>query len=121
MPLTAVLDANVLIPNALCDLLLRLAEEELYVPRWSHLILDEVRRNLPMQPPDAVERRIAFMNAAFGDAMVRDFEQLIPAMTNDRKDRHVLAAAVAADADRILTCNFVEAVRPHLPKADEPV
>jgi hypothetical protein len=31
----AVLDANVLIPNALCDFLLRLAEEELFQPRWS--------------------------------------------------------------------------------------
>ncbi|WBB95890.1 hypothetical protein O7543_26020 [Solwaraspora sp. WMMA2080] len=74
VPLTAILDANVLIPIALCNLLLRLAEEELYVPRWSNLILDEVRRNLPMQPSDAVERRIVFMNAAFGDAMVRDFD-----------------------------------------------
>jgi hypothetical protein len=50
-----VLDANVLIPNALCDLLLRLAEEDIYLPRWSAEILNEVRRNLPGVSPAAIE------------------------------------------------------------------
>jgi hypothetical protein len=40
VPAIIVLDANVLIPNALCDLLLRLAEEDLYLPRWSLTPLD---------------------------------------------------------------------------------
>jgi predicted nucleic acid-binding protein len=101
-----VLDANVLIPNALCDLLLRLAEEEVFLPCWSAEILDEVRRNLPGVAPAAAERRIAFMNAAFDTAMVTGYEHLIPNMTNHVKDRHVLAAAVACDADRIVTCNM---------------
>lgn len=39
----AILDANVLIPNALCDFLLRLAENDLYQPRWSPIILDSPR------------------------------------------------------------------------------
>lgn len=106
MPTVVVLDANVLIPNALCDLLLRLAEEDVFVPRWSDTILDEVRRNLPGISPAAVERRITFMNAAFEEARVTSFEHLIPRMTNDVKDRHVLAAAVACDADRIVTRNL---------------
>lgn len=101
-----VLDANVLIPNALCDLLLRLAEEDVYLPRWSEQILDEVRRNLPALAPDAVERRIRFMNAAFAEALVTGHEHLIGQMTNQVKDRHVLAAAVACGADRLLTCNL---------------
>ena len=42
---TVVLDACVLAPARLADLLLRLAEEpRLHAPRWSSEILDEVRR-----------------------------------------------------------------------------
>lgn len=105
MTTIAVLDANVLIPNALCDFLLRLAEEELYQPRWSPDILDEVRRHVPVSS-SAIERRIAFMNAAFEDALVTGYEPLIGQMDNDPKDRHVLAAAVTAGADSIITCNL---------------
>jgi hypothetical protein len=46
MGFQAVLDANVLLPAPLRDTLLRLAEAELYVPRWSERILDEVAKNL---------------------------------------------------------------------------
>jgi hypothetical protein len=38
MGLLAVLDANVLLPAPLRDTLLRLAEAELYVPKWSDRI-----------------------------------------------------------------------------------
>jgi predicted nucleic acid-binding protein len=124
VPVIAVLDANVLIPNALCDLLLRLAEEDVYLPRWSPHILDEIRRNLPALPLEAIERRISFMNAAFGTALVVEYEELIPQMTNHIKDRHVLAAAVACDADRIITCNMrdfpQESCEPHGVEAEHP-
>lgn len=106
MPPVLFLDANVLIPNALCDLLLRLAEEDQFVPRWSEDILAEVRRNLPGVSSAAVERRIAFMNAAFDGAMVVDYAAVVGRMTNHVKDRHVLAAAVICEADRIVTCNL---------------
>jgi predicted nucleic acid-binding protein len=119
----AVLDANVLIPNALCDFLLRLAEEELYQPHWSPDILDEVRRHVPVSPA-AIDRRIAFMNAAFEDALVTGYESLIDQMGNDPKDRHVLAAAVAAGADSIITCNLRDfrpaACEPHGVVAEHP-
>lgn len=45
-PLIAVLDANVLIPAAPRDTLLRAAELGLFQPVWSDQILDEVQRNL---------------------------------------------------------------------------
>ena len=38
------LDACVLLPYQLADLLLRLADAELYEPLWSEEILDEVER-----------------------------------------------------------------------------
>jgi hypothetical protein len=46
------------------------------------------------------------MNAAFDDALVIGYESLIDQMDNDPKDRHVLAAAVTAGADSIITCNL---------------
>jgi hypothetical protein len=64
------------------------------------------------------------MNAAFEDATVTSFEHLIPWMTNDTKDRHVLAAAVACDADRIVTCNMRDfphaSCEPHGVEAEHP-
>lgn len=123
MTTIAILDANVLIPNALCDFVLRLAEEDLLQPRWSPAILDEVRRHVPVAP-EAIERRIAFMNAAFGDALVTGYEALVDRMDNDPKDRHVLAAAVVAGADSIITCNLrdfpLAACRPHGVVAEHP-
>ncbi|MGH3826471.1 MAG: PIN domain-containing protein [Pseudonocardiaceae bacterium] len=119
-----VLDANVLIPNALCDLLLRLAEEDMYLPRWSTEILDEVRRNLPGVSPAVIERRITFMNTAFDAAMITGYEHLVPEMTNQVKDRHVLAAAVVCDADRIITCNLrdfpLDSCEPHGVEPEHP-
>lgn len=38
--------------------------------------------------------------------MVRGYEQFIPTMMNDTKDRHIAAAAVRAGADLIVTYNL---------------
>jgi predicted nucleic acid-binding protein len=79
------------------------------MPRLKELtfILDEMRRNLvehriTAEQADRIEQA---MRQAFEEAEVdRDeIERLEPAMTNDPKDRHVLAAAVAADSELIVT------------------
>lgn len=44
MPFRVVLDACVLAPHLLCDVMLHLAEDDVYVPLWSGDILDEVDR-----------------------------------------------------------------------------
>ena len=110
MPFSAVLDANVLYPFSLRDTLLRLAELELYTPLWSERILDEMHRNLvEHRLTDAQAASIQeAMRAAFEEAAVdpAEIERLEPAMTNDPKDRHVLAAAVAADSELIVTFNL---------------
>lgn len=103
-----VLDTCVLAPMPLCDTLLRLAEDPgFYTPRWSAGILDELRRVLrKMKYSDAqAQRRITAMQAAFEDACVTGFADLVASMTNDEKDRHVLAAAVRSGAHAILTEN----------------
>ncbi|WP_433347803.1 PIN domain-containing protein [Micromonospora sp. CA-111912] len=105
--IVAVLDACVLVPSVLADTLLRCAEQDLYRPVWSEAILGEVRRNLPPSVRGAkAERRIEVMREHFPEAMVSGYEQLVSQMSNHPKDRHVLAAAVAADAEAIVTANL---------------
>lgn len=110
MAFVAVLDACVLYPFSLRDTLLRLAERELYVARWSERILEEVRRNL-VEKQVTVEQAAALLDAMrnfFPEAEVDNqaIERLEGSMTNDPKDRHVLAAAVVARAEGIVTFNL---------------
>lgn len=48
----------------------------------------------------------AELRAHFGEAWIRGYEALIPRMTNEEKDRHVLAAAVHGEAPVIVTFNL---------------
>src|SRR3954468_9968451 len=110
MPFAAVLDASVLYPLPLRDTLLRIAETELYDPYWSERILDEVVRNLVddrRASEEQAAKLTAAMRAAFDGAEVPEhaIARLESAMTNDAKDRHVLAAAVASDAQAVVTLN----------------
>ncbi len=103
-----VLDTCVLAPMPLCDTLLRLAEEPaFYIPRWSSDILRELRSTLQRMGYTSAqaERRIGAMESAFEDASVTGYEKLIGTMTNDPKDRHVLAAAVRCGAHAVITHN----------------
>lgn len=116
----AVLDTSVLFPAPLRDTLLRAAAEGFYLPVWSDTILDELRRNLITDlrlPPTRVARLVEEMRAHFPDAEVTGYETRIDEMTNHDKDRHVLAAAVVADARLIVTLDsrhFPEpALAPH--------
>jgi hypothetical protein len=62
-------------------------------------VLEEVRRNRPPRLPEAaIDRRLSQMNRAFPKAMVSGYEHLMPQMQADDKDKHVLAAAVQAEA-----------------------
>jgi len=104
------LDTNVLFGGYLCDTLLRLAEAETFRPLWSEDILDELARNLVIRGlrADQVHRRIDQMRRAFPDALVEGYEPLIDSMTCDPKDRHVLAAAVRANAELLVTFNLAD-------------
>ena len=110
MPFVALLDANVLYPAYLRDLLLRLAQAGVYQPCWSAEILDEVACNVKegrdAAGQEKVDRMIFLMRRHFEDAEVTGYEGLVPAMTNDLKDRHVLAAAITGGADVIVTYNL---------------
>ena len=91
------------------DALLRAAERGLYQLYWSAQILDEVVRNLVgnglMDEVKASRLRRA-MEESFPESLVVDYEALIPAMRNEANDRHVVAAAVKAGAQVIVTYNL---------------
>lgn len=90
-----VLDACVLLTYQLADLLLRLADSELYEPLWPEAILDEVHRNLITTfgvLPEKATKPLNHMRSAFPNANVTGYEDLIDTMTTDLKDRHVAAA-----------------------------
>jgi len=110
-PIRVVLDACVMLPQNLNNLLLTLAEERLFAPVWTNTLLDEVRTNLVKKfgvTTGQAAHRIQQMQQAFPFAAdeARGYERLIPAMKNQRKDRHVLAAAVASGAALIVTANL---------------
>ena len=103
----AILDATVLFPIVLCDLLLRCAEAELFRPRWTAEILDELERNVSVRIGERAARsRVERMRSFFTDATVVGYEWFLPSMTNEIKDRHVAAAAAAIQANVIVTQNL---------------
>lgn len=104
-----VLDACVLANIVVCDLFLRLAEKpRLFLPRWSTEILDETRRvHTKLNWPDEIaESWRSEVEHSFPDSTVDDYAHLLPALTNDEKDRHVLAATIRSGASVIVTFNF---------------
>lgn len=109
--LKVVVDACVLFRAAIRDTLLRAAEKRLYQVYWSEMILEELKRNLietGKTNSQQADRLVMAISQAFPDAIVQNFEPLISLMNNDQKDRHVLAAAVKAEAQIIVTSNLTD-------------
>lgn len=104
-----VLDANVIVPAALRDLLLRLAEKRFFLPKWSDQIIAEMIRTLEnklKKTPEQTTHLHSELRTHFGDAWVDDCESIIPTCSNHEKDRHVLAAAIKSHAELIVTFNL---------------
>lgn len=128
MATRAVLDACVLYPQSLRDLLLRLAEAGLYQVLWTDKVLSEmagaILRNREDLDQEKMDRLVAAMRDAFPEACVVGWEPLESSMLNHAKDRHVLAAAVRSRADVIVTLNIkdfdAEACEPYRVEASTP-
>ena len=121
--LTAVLDACVLYPAPVRDILLSLAAEDLFKPRWSEIIQDEWQRNLLKNRIDLkkeqLNQTVKAMNLAFPDANVEDFENIISNVNlPDKDDRHVVACAIKCNADLIITFNLKDFPKNELSKYD---
>jgi predicted nucleic acid-binding protein len=110
MPLRkVVLDACVLFPWALRDILLRAADTELYKLCLTDQILEEMRRNL-VQKGHITEKQgqslVRQMKWYFNDAFDTEYTSIVSDMPINDKDRHVLAAAVASKSQIIVTQNL---------------
>ncbi len=108
--LTVVLDACVLYPAPLRDLLVELSYRGVIRARWTPEIQDEWTRNLRVNRPDIdpvrLERTRAMMDRVRG-CLVTGYLPLIPSLTlPDPDDRHVLAAAIHCGAEIIVTKNL---------------
>ncbi len=108
---SALLDANVLYPAPIRDILLHLAGVDLYRPKWTEKIQDEWIRNLLLKRPDLKKESLlsaqAAMNAAFPDANILHYESLIARIDMpDEDDRHILAAAIKGNVGAIVTFNI---------------
>jgi predicted nucleic acid-binding protein len=110
MAAIVLLDANVLYPAPLRDLLLQLSYSGLFQARWSADIDEEWRRNLLSARPELeaqVAATQAMMRRAMPDALVTGYADRIPRLVlPDPDDRHVLAAAITAAAEVIVTFNL---------------
>ena len=117
MAFIVIYDANVLYPNTLRDLLIRIAQlPHLVQAKWTDEILDEMlralRKNLPDISEEKARRLRERMNAAVRDCLVVGYEPLVEVLDlPDPDDRHVLAAAVKVNAQLIVTWN-----RKHFPQ-----
>ena len=108
---TAVLDACVLYPAPLRDLLISLAADGLYGARWTAEIQDEWIRKLHAKRPELDKQKLlhtaSLMALAVEDAVIHRYQYLISTLDlPDPDDRHVLAAAIVGHADAIVTFNL---------------
>ena len=118
---TVVYDACVLYPNTLRDLLMELATRDLYRAKWTDEIHDEWIRNLKQNKPDLPIEKLYrvrdLMNENVRDCLVTDYQWLIEKLNlPDRDDRHVLAAAIKAKAEVIVTSNLKDFPQSELDK-----
>lgn len=94
---TCVLDTCVIYPIDIRDLLLWFAHFDLYRPKWSQTIFDELHSVMVKKgmPEEKARMQIGRINKAFPEALVNNYEELITTLSmTDRKDCHVLAAAI---------------------------
>ena len=129
-PPVVVLDANLLYPFQLRNLLVQFGVDGVIAPRWTARIHEEWMGNLVAAgrvSSDRLRRTRDLMNRALPGADVPGWEQHMSGVVlPDPDDCHVLAAALAAGASTILTMNLrdfpnaalsplsVEAVHPDL-------
>ena len=116
---SAIYDASVLYPAPLRDLLMQLALSDLYRAHWTSDIHDEWIRNVLGNRPDLtseqLQRTRELMDTSVRDCIVENYRALIPSLKlPDPEDRHVLAAAIVANADVIVTFNLKDFPRENL-------
>ncbi len=121
------IDACVLYPTVLREIVLGLAREAVFEPCWSTRILGEWVRAVAKLGPEQVafaEGEVAMLRTTWPDAEAPEPEATRGFWLPDPNDIHVLASAVACEAEVILTLNLRDFPRselsPHGIKAVHP-
>jgi predicted nucleic acid-binding protein len=109
--INAVYDACVLYSASLRDFLLWLGYVRAVRPLWSETIHEEWMRSLLRKRPGLLRTRLERtrqeMEAKFPHSLVTGFEKLVPSLQlPDPEDRHVLAVALHAEAEYLVTFNL---------------
>jgi predicted nucleic acid-binding protein len=103
------LDANVLVPTVMREMLLGAAGQGAFAPLWSARILEEwarATRRLPAGAEAVARSEIAALRHGWPEAELVPPPDLEATLSlPDPADRHVLAAAIAGRAEIILTLN----------------
>jgi predicted nucleic acid-binding protein len=119
---TAVLDACVLYPASLRDLLMHLTLGDLFKAKWTNQIHNEWMRNLLKNRKDLTRSQLKrtrdLMNYHVLDCLVTNYSSLIPLIDlKDKDDRHVVAAAIKSGSSMIVTYNIsdfqIEVIGPY--------
>lgn len=90
---------------------MHLAITDLFRAKWTNEIHNEWIRNVLKNRPDLTNERLQrtrnLMDSHVRDCLVSGYQDLIPSLyLPDKDDRHVLAAAICAGADVIVTFNL---------------
>ncbi len=107
-----VLDANVLYGEFVQDLFLSLFAAGLYEAKWTDKITEEWVKHVLANNPKTMtkaktDRTVQQMNGIHPSALVERYEQYIDRVhIRDADDRHVVAAAIACGAQKIVTFNL---------------
>ncbi|MGB1216055.1 MAG: PIN domain-containing protein [Pikeienuella sp.] len=108
-PFVVVLDANVLFPFRVRDVLLTCAHEGLFRARFTEQIMAEWTKNLIRLKPwleDSIHSQSDMIRQTFDECFVTGHMPLIEGLDMpDKDDRHVLAAAIRCSAQVIVTEN----------------
>jgi predicted nucleic acid-binding protein len=104
-------DACVLYQAPVRDLVIELAIGDLYRAKWTNRIHDEWINSLARNRPDLARAKLEatrqLINESLEDCLVERYETLTETLTlPDSDDRHVLAAAIKAHAQIIVTYNI---------------
>ena len=126
---TAIFDACVFYSAPLRDILLEISGEGIFRARWTNQIHDEWIRNVLNNNRHIKREQLArtrqLMDQAVPDCLVVGYEPLVDHLSlPDNNDRHVLAAAIVARAEIIVTYNIKDfpehALKPYGLEAQHP-